>query len=280
MHYQIGVIAFASLFLLKETYAVTILERKTQALIKSTGNNSLYSKLDLRLQPRELFLRSIVRPSKLLIFQPIVLLMALLMSVTYGYLYLLFTTFTFVFEQQYGFTSGQAGLVYLGLGIGCLLGLVIFGGGSDWLLKKKAAANNGVFKPEYRLPPLIPGSLLVPIGLFWYGWSAQEHTHYIVPILGSGLVGLGLIATFMGTQTYVIDAFPRYAASATAAMTILRSAVGAVLPLAGQSMYGSLGLGWGNSLLAFIALAFLPVPFLFLKYGERIRTSERFKIEL
>lgn len=216
----------------------------------------------------------------MLLFQPIVLMMSLDVAIVYGYLYLLFTTFTFVFEQQYGFTTGQAGLVYLGLGIGSLLGLFIFGAASDRILKSQAKKNNGVFKPEFRLPPLVPGAILVPIGLFWYGWSAQAHTHYIVPILGSGCVGLGLLGIFLGTQTYVVDAFPRYAASATAAMTILRSLFGAVLPLAGQSMYATLGLGWGNSLLAFIALATVPLPFLFMKYGERIRTSPRFAIEL
>lgn len=245
----IVVLMVLSFVFLRETYAVTLLGRKAARLRKETGNQELYSKLDLRLSTRELFVRSIVRPVKMLCLQPIVTLMAVDMAIVYGYLYLLFTTFTYVFERQYGFTSGQAGLVYLGLGIGSLIGLVVFGGGSDWLMKHKAKKNNGVFKPEFRLPPLIPGAFLVPVGLFWYGWSAQANTHYIVPILGSGVVGTGMLATFMGTQTYVVDAFPRYAASATAAMTILRSLLGAILPLAGQSMYGALGLGWGNSLL-------------------------------
>lgn len=89
-----------------------------------------------------------------------------------------------------------------------------------------------------------------------------------------------MLATFMGTQTYVVDAFPLYAASATAAMTILRSFFGAVLPLAGQPLYDKLGLGWGNSLLGFVAIAMLPVPIIFLRWGEWLRTSERFKIVL
>ena len=94
------------------------------------------------------------------------------------------------------------------------------------------------------------------------------------------MVGLGLLATFMPIQTYLVDAFTIYAASALAANTILRSLVGALLPLAGRKMYATLGLGWGNSLLAFIALAMCPIPYVFFRFGERIRKSERFRIML
>jgi len=79
---------------------------------------------------------------------------------------------------------------------------------------------------------------------------------------------------------YLVDAFTIYAASAIAANTVLRSLFGCLLPLAGPKMYAALGLGWGNSLLAFIALALTPVPWVFIKYGERIRTSPRFQLDL
>jgi len=86
-----------------------------------------------------------------------------------------------------------------------------------------------------------------------------------------------MIAAFMCIQTYLIDAFTIYAASAIAANTVLRSIFGAFLPLAGLDMYNALGLGWGNSLLGFVALALIPIPILFYMYGERIRT--KYKVE-
>lgn len=79
-------------------------------------------------------------------------------------------------------------------------------------------------------------------------------------------------------QQYLIDAFTIYAASAVAANTVLRSIVGGLLPLAGLNMYDALGLGWGNSLLAFISLAMVPIPFAFYIFGERIRKAT--KVEL
>ena len=45
----------------------------------------------------------------------------------------------------------------------------------------------------------------------------------------------------MPVQTYLVDAYDRYAASALAANTVLRSLAGAFLPLAGPKMYKALG---------------------------------------
>lgn len=78
---------------------------------------------------------------------------------------------------------------------------------------------------------------------------------------------------------YLIDAFGTYAASAVAASIILRSFGGALLPLAGGPMFESLGMGWGGSVLAFISLALMPVPIIFLKYGERIRQKTLFTVK-
>lgn len=84
----------------------------------------------------------------------------------------------------------------------------------------------------------------------------------------------------MSVNTYLVDSYLLHAASVTAANAVLRSLVGAVLPLAGPSMYSALGLGWGSSLLAFIALALCLVPLLFQRYGAAIRTHPRFQLTL
>jgi hypothetical protein len=75
------------------------------------------------------------------------------------------------------------------------------------------------------------------------------------------------------TLQALVDTFTLYAASALAANTVVRSIFGAVLPLCGLRMYHALGLGWGNSLLAFVSLPLIPVAFLIVKYGELIRTK-------
>lgn len=70
---------------------------------------------------------------------------------------------------------------------------------------------------------------------------------------------------------YLVHAYRRYSASAIAASKVLQSIGGAFLPLVGEPMYDRLGLGWGNSVLAFMALAFVPVPWVLFRYGEVLR---------
>ncbi|KAK9856680.1 hypothetical protein MYU51_000511 [Penicillium brevicompactum] len=275
-----GAVAISSLFTISESYAPTLLARKTQKLRKQTGNLSLRSALETNMTTKELFWFSIIRPAKMLFLSPIVFLLSLYVGLVYGYLYLLFTTITSVFEQNYGFSQGSVGLSYLGIGIGSIIGLILLGGTSDKLLTYLSAKNGGEKKPEYRLPPMIPGSLFVPASLFMYGWTAYYHTHWIVPIIGTSFLGIGMLITFMTVTTYLVDVFTVYAASAMAANTVFRSLAGALLPLAGPKMYAALGLGWGNSLLGFIALVFCVLPVIFWVYGEHIRTSPRFQVRI
>jgi hypothetical protein len=262
----------------RETYPPTLLAKKAARLRKETGNPNLRSKMDLNIPPAEVFKRSIVRPMKMLFFSPIVFLMSFYVAVNYGIMYLLFTTITFVFEERYHFSTGSVGLSYLGAGIGMIFGMGALGVISDKIIKKHIAKGN--VKPEHRLPLMLtlPGGIGLPCGLFIYGWTAQYGVHWIVPILGTALIGLGNLTGLMTIQTYMVDAFTLHAASAIAANTVLRSIFGAILPLAGLSMYDKLGLGWGNSLLGFIGLALIPVPVLFRFFGERIRTNPRFQV--
>lgn len=104
----------------------------------------------------------------MLIFSPIVLTTSIYVGLVYGYLYLLFTSFESVFSTVYGFSTGLSGLTYIGFGVGCIVGLLLFGLTSDKMSERMSNKSGGEHKPEYRLVPLVPGSLIIPIGLLWY----------------------------------------------------------------------------------------------------------------
>ena len=213
----------------------------------------------------------------MLFLSPIVFGLSLLTAVAYGILYLLFTTVNVVFTERYGFVT-NVGLVYLGFGVGQFAGLFVFGMVSDAVLKR--LTRDGVMKTEYRLPPMLPGAAMIPAGLLIYGWSAQFYVHWFVPLLGTFLIGFGMISVFTPVGTYLIDAFPEYAASATAANTVFGSIGGALLPLAGPGMYKSLGLGWGNTLLAGISVAMMGMILLAMRFGEAFRTHPKYQLRL
>jgi MFS family permease len=199
----------------------------------------------------------------------------------------LFTSFTQVFKQYYGFSTKMMGVAFLGLGLGSFIGVAIFSATSDKAGRKQAAEADAKaaaigmvqkgFVPEYRLPPLPWAVLCMAFGLVVYGWTAYFHIHWIVPILGTVFIGIGQLVLFLSIQMYLVDAFSIYAASAIASFTVVRSIAGAILPLCGLQLYDSFGIGWGNTLLAVVCLPLIPVALLMMRYGSFLR--EKFAIK-
>lgn len=261
--------------------------KKAEGERQKTGNLNLKPKDDPEMSASLAFRRAIIRPVKMLLYSPMIFILALYTSVTYGYLYLVMTTITPIFESIYGFSEGQVGFTFLGLGKCILdavydakgLAIVIIGGvlacGAtlDWYFKRKELA--GSLKPENRLPLLSVGGTFMPIGLLIYGWTLQSQTHWIVPIISTVLLGFGLNATTVPISTCLVDVFGISSASAIAATSVLKYTSVAALPLAGSPLYGRFGLGWGNSVLAFIAMALVPVPLLLMQYGGRLRMNDK-----
>ncbi|CAM1505910.1 Fc.00g115470.m01.CDS01 [Cosmosporella sp. VM-42] len=261
-----GVMAIVTFLFLSESHAPTIQQRMAKHTIRESSEISESTKP----MAKAVLLRSVSRPMRMLIRSPIVTGLSFYLALIYGYLYLLFTTFSTVFPGQYGFGIDMLGLAFLGLGVGCVLALVVLSWLSDWL-QNRLTERNGYSKPEYRLLPIVLGIPLLPIGLFVYGWTAQYKVHWIVPIIFTGFTGAGLIFSFLPTQIYMVDAFTKYAASALAATSIVRSIVGGCLPIAGLPLYSAVGYGWGNSILGFIAIVVSTAPLLFWRYGETLR---------
>ncbi|KAG6365003.1 hypothetical protein INS49_006609 [Diaporthe citri] len=215
---------------------------------------------------------AIRQPWKFVFTSPIIGLLCLYLGFVYGLLYLLLTTLTSVFVTIYGWSIGVSGLSYIGLGIGFMLGVVVIGSTSDRIMAKHTKQNNNIPIPEVRLKVCVFFSFLIPLSFFWYGWSAEEHTFWLAPVTGLLCFGLGMIGIFLPIQTYMIDAFPENAATATAALASSRNVVGAFLPLAGPILYEDMGYGWGNTVLGFIALVLIPAPYFIARYGGKLRT--------
>ncbi|KAG2132064.1 major facilitator superfamily domain-containing protein [Suillus clintonianus] len=213
------------------------------------------------------------RPVILLARSLICFMLSLYMALMYGIYYLMFATFPDLFSGVYHFSTGVSGLAYIGVGVGFLSATILGAKLSNMTYTYLAAKNGGKGKPEMRVPPLIIGSVIVPVGLFWYGWSAQAELHFMMPIIGTAIFGFGLMTTFLPIQLYLVDTFT-YAASAVAAASTFRSLFGFAFPLFGQQMFAALGYGGGNSLLAGLAIIIgIPFPIWIYYAGERMRAK-------
>lgn len=112
-----GCFELVFLFTFRETYTPEILRRKARHLRKQTGDPKYRSRFDFDSHTSgiDLLKDSLVRPGKLFFCSPLVLILGIQVSVAYGYMYILFTTLTTVFETIYHFDQGQAGLSFLPL---------------------------------------------------------------------------------------------------------------------------------------------------------------------
>lgn len=275
-----GVVSTAIMvILLPETYAPVILLKKAKKLRTEDpiGNKNLYAeheKQDWSIMG--VIHRTIFRPFHMLVLEPILVLITIYISVVYGLLYGLFQALPIIFIVKRGFTISQEGLIFIGIGIGVCVGSVI--NFYTWahypeLIKKW----KGFPPPEERLIGAMIGSPILVIGIFWLGWTGQyANIPWYVPALSTIFIGTGIILIFICLLTYLVDTYLMYSASAFAANTLIRSAVAASFPLFTNQLFNNLGVNWACTLIGCIALLCLPSPFLFYKYGTKIRAQSKF----
>lgn len=279
----IGVVSLIGIvFCMEETHQGLILVRKAEMLRRRTGNWGIHApQEEISLSISEICEKNITRPLIMLFTEPILFLITLYNAFIYGLLYLFLTAVPLIFVGEYGFSEGVGQLPYISMLIGVFLGGVI----SLFMDKRYAtamAANNGKPVPEERLPPMMVGSFIFAIGLFWLGWTGSypETVHWIVPTIGAAPIGCGLILIFLPCLNYIIDCYLLFAASALAGNAFLRSAFGAAFPLFARQMFVNMKIQWASTLLGCVAVALIPVPFLFYKFGKSIRIKSKYAFDL
>ncbi|KAL4257699.1 MFS transporter superfamily protein [Pleurotus pulmonarius] len=243
-------IQISGLFFLRETYAPVLLEQKAEKLRKTMDLENgpykdvqtIYASPDRTWQ--SIMTKSLTCPFMLFFSEPILQVPGVYMAFIYGVLYLYLTTMPV-------FNARAMGHIYAYL--------------------KKKNGDNG--RPEYRLPSMVPGTLLLPAGLLIVGAEprtsdrARYHTSFPLFPLHSGSLNDGA-----GNGPHRL-----HTASALAAVSFLRSVACFGFPLFAPGMYKALGFGKGDTILAAAAIAIgCPAPFVFWGFGERIRHASRY----
>jgi DHA1 family multidrug resistance protein-like MFS transporter len=278
-----------------ETSSPNILHRRTKRLRKLTGNDKLTCEPDImsaEMKPKDvrivtpleeplrmltlcqIIMMSLVKPFTLMFTEPIVFLLNLYIALIYGLLYIWFESFPLVFEAIYGFNLGLEGVAFLGILVGTFVAAIVLFAWNYFYLEKQFD-ENGNIEPEKRLIPAMVGCFFVPICLFWFGWASRSNVHWIVPIIGSGFFGVAAFTLFQAVLPYLSDAYPDSVASVLAGNDLMRSAFGAGFPLFANAMFVNLGINWASSTLAFLGIAFIPIPFALYKWGKQIRQKSK-----
>jgi hypothetical protein len=269
-----GAILVITTCLVPETYPPVLLRRRAERLQKLTGK--VYrSRTDIdqgKVTLGEAFSTGLKRPWVLLFCEPIVLLLSLYHAIIYGILYMLFGAFPIVYRQGRGWNEGISGLPFVAVAVGIFLAIayVILYDNKQYM-KKVVASGVGYTTPEARLPMCIVGGIALPIGLFWFAWTNSPSLPWAASVVAAIPFGFGMVLIFLSIMNYLIDSYTIFAASVLAGNGIIRSIFGAAFPLFTKQMYDGIGIHWASSVPAFLAVACIPLPFLFYKYGAAIR---------
>ncbi|KAJ4384828.1 hypothetical protein N0V86_000431 [Didymella sp. IMI 355093] len=242
---------------MKETYKPVILARRAKKLgleTKPTGSQGGAAM-------KRAVVTGLSRPMHMLATEPVVFFLSLYTAFAFGVLFLFFAAFPYIFMRPpYGFDTSQSGLTFLAIGLGVLLG-GLTGVLIDHLIyqaKHRLAMGRGETHaaPEHRLYNAMMGSWGVP-----FAW--------------------GNLCLFTSAVLYMMDVYgPLNGASAIAANGIFRYTLGAVFPLFTVQMYSRLGIGWATSLLGFLSVLMLPIPWVFYRWGPQIRARSRYPVAM
>ncbi|GEQ68362.1 hypothetical protein JCM33374_g2030 [Metschnikowia sp. JCM 33374] len=229
----------------------------------------------------------LVRPLEMLFVEPIVGLSSIYTAFVFAVLFGFFEAFPIIFRGVYLMNTGVSGLPFIAVGVG-LIGAVLFyiildklyyfPKNPDGTRGKRDDKGQLVWDaPESRLLIAEIGAFLLPIALFWLAWTSRKSVHWIVPTLSAIPFGFGLLWIFFGIILYYSMSFPpAYVASALAANNLLRYLIAGAFPLFTVQMYQKLHINWATSLFAFIAVAMVPIPFAFHKWGPQLRSKSKY----
>ncbi len=274
-----GVLLIITTILVPETYPPVLLRKRAERLSKLSGK--VYkSRTDIDrgvVTFGDAFGTALMRPWILLLCEPIVLLLSLYQAIVYGILYLLFGAFPIVYRLGRHWNEGVGGLPFIAVAIGvfsAVLYVVLYD--NPKYMKRVVASGVGYTTPEARLPMAMIGGIVLPIGLFWFAWTNSPSVPWASSVVASIPFGFGMVLIFLSITNYLIDSYTIFAASVLAGSGILRSLIGAAFPLFTSQMFDRLGIHWASSIPAFLALACVPLPFIFYKYGAAIRKKSKF----
>lgn len=263
---------------LRESMADVILKNRAQQMRKQPGADQ---NLIAPLEEKELTFSYIAstylsRPTKMLATDPIIQSFAFFTAYTFGILYLSFVAFPIEFKQVRGWSAFDAALPNIGIIVGVLFGLCL----AVWWQRAKynpaLRENDGEPVPEMRLPMLVVGAALLPLGLLVFGIAAPASVPWPWTVLGITIIGGGIYLVFFPSLNFLVDTFKQMTASAVAANTVVRSLFGAAFPLLGQKLFEAVGVQKGMFILAGVATLLFPLSIVFLKKGQAIRERSKF----
>ena len=270
-----GLTTLIGMLCIRESYTPVLLLRKVRNHREAAGVNIEAPSLKSSLSRLGI---SLWRPYRLLLRRPVVQILGLILALDFAIYTLLLGTLADLYIQKYGQSESISSLHYIAIAVGASSAAQVGGRLMDWSYRRTTAryGDGGGGKPEFRVPYLVPGVIITPVGLFIYGWTAQYVAAWPAVDVGAAVFTLGSFMTSQVLYAYQLDEFVEHGASANAASRVLSYSLGFAFPIFAPDLYDRLGYGWGNSMLSFLWVVFcFPLPVIFWLWGDKLRAMGR-----
>ncbi|RMD45052.1 hypothetical protein DV735_g98, partial [Chaetothyriales sp. CBS 134920] len=151
-------------------------------------------------------------------------------------------------QKFYSFDPVAQGLFFIGPLVGIILGELLVGPLSDWLMNREhrhAAAMHRPARLESRLIAALPGYVAAPAGVVIFGVTLQSRVHWIAPCIGFGVANFGLQVITTPLKTYCVDCTTSTAGSAMQLVNVVRQVISFTVPFWSPNLNNALGYGLG-----------------------------------
>lgn len=274
-----GAVLVIVLLFQPETYSPTLLAVRAQRLRELTGDDRYQAAgMASTHSIGSRMWTNLVRPFSMTYTEPIILVFSLYLIIIYIVLFTFLNGFPYIFSVTYGISDELTFMIWTALLVGDVVAIPLIPIVYGWTKKAavKAASKGENLAPEVCLYfAMLGGSILMPISLFWIGWTCYSSISIWVPIIGVFVFGYSLVTIFTTTYIYIVFVYLQYAGSALSFMTFSRYVIsGALLP-ASVPMYDNLGPHVTLTWLAAVTVVLAPLPFVLYKYGHKIRAMSK-----
>lgn len=277
-----GLVLVLVLLFMPETYGPLLLQWKASHYRRITGDDRF--RCEHEIIDATLFSRlkvSMTRPF-LMLAEPIIMAMALYITVVYIVLFTFLVGWPYIFEHTYDLGQGIANIIFIAMFVGTQLNFLLVPFIYRKTLKRiKKTHSDGTskFSPEIRLWYAMYGpAVAIPVSLFWLGWTNFADISIWSAIFAVVLFGYGVTGVFICVYMYIIDSYEIYSASALTFVALTRYIVAGGMTVAGIPWYEGMGTHYTLTILACLSVILAPIPYVLHRYGHIIRSKSRYAV--
>jgi DHA1 family multidrug resistance protein-like MFS transporter len=305
-----------ALLALPETFGPILLKQKAQHLRKLTNDVRFTAPIERGPSLRVRLLTNLSRPVTFFSSEPIVIFLGLYLVLIFVINFTFLSGFEYILDDTYALSPGISSLNFISIAVGVLIDVALtplYSRLADRVhrrqcrafvvrktvesstsLDSEASSHELQARPIAQAPPQVASdtppelSLIraaiaapfLPVSLFWLGWTNYPSINPASGYAATVVFGYAFAAIFISSYQYVIDSYEIYASSALASITVARYVVSSGMIVATRPMYEGIGVHWTSTLLGVMALALVPVPWVLLRYGDRVRAKSKFAGEV